>query len=189
MLSPGAFDVLCVSTGALFARLLTSSSFICSFFVSLAGHQPAANPVAFTLGQTVHMHLTHGETVSFNRRFTNVGASVSNGVFTCTVPGVYAFHVYFMSHDNTTTWLEIYQNDNYMASLYAHINQDYADAGNSIILHLAEGDRVYVKAMDSFDVTLYGQPGDTYTTMTGVLIAQDPAHGTGKDICILMILA
>ena len=54
---------------------------------------------------------------------------------------------------------------------------DYADAGNTAVLKLIVGDRVYVKAHDNYDNAIYGQPGEIYTTFTGELVFPD---STGK---------
>lgn len=62
--------------------------------------------------------------------------------------------------------------------MYAYIVNDYGAAGNAAILHLDVGDRVYVKARDNRDQTLYGQEHQIYTTFTGELLyADDSASG------------
>lgn len=58
-------------------------------------------------------------------------------------------------------------------TVYAYTYADYADAGNAAILHLNAGDRVYLKAHDDYDQTLYGADGEIYTTFTGELLFAD----------------
>lgn len=58
-------------------------------------------------------------------------------------------------------------------SVYAYTYADYADAGNAAILHLNVGDKVYLKAHDDYDQTLFGQGDQVYTTFTGELLFAD----------------
>lgn len=58
-------------------------------------------------------------------------------------------------------------------SVYAYTYADYADAGNAAILHLNVGDKVYLKAHDDYDQTLFGQGDQIYTTFTGELLYAD----------------
>lgn len=60
-----------------------------------------------------------------------------------------------------------------LPSVYAYIVNDYGAAGNAAILHLDVGDRVYLKARDNRDQTLYGQEHQIYTTLTGELLYAD----------------
>lgn len=54
--------------------------------------------VAFTLGQTNHLYLSHGEQLSYNKIITNLSAEFhSQGSFVCRRPGLYAFH-FFLWH-------------------------------------------------------------------------------------------
>lgn len=57
--------------------------------------------------------------------------------------------------------------------VYAYTYSDYADAGNAAILHLNVGDKVYLKAHDDYDQTLFGQGDQIYTTFTGELLYAD----------------
>lgn len=54
-----------------------------------------------------------------------------------------------------------------------YIVNDYGAAGNAAILHLDVVDRVYLKARDNRDQTLYGQEHQIYTTLTGELLYAD----------------
>ncbi|KAJ8319976.1 hypothetical protein KUTeg_001563 [Tegillarca granosa] len=122
-------------------------------------------------GQTAHLHLAQGETVPFNKEITNFGATFdSTNAFVCSVAGLYAFHFHALTRSGSEIWLEIFKNGQYLASEYASTTGDYAGAGQGILLHLVEGDRVYVKAHDNYDNAIYGAGDEDYSTFTGVLI-------------------
>ena len=115
--------------------------------------------------------MTKGEIVTYNKDITNVNAAfTSDGKFQVTIPGIYAFHFYSLSRSDGEIWLEFYKNEDYVVSIYAYTASDWADAGNSVILELQQGDTVYVKATDDYDNALYGAAGEVYTTFSGELL-------------------
>lgn len=59
-----------------------------------------------------------------------------------------------------------------MCSIFGYTAHGYADAGNSVLLHLNEDDKVSLKAHSSYSTTIYGT-GHVYTTFTGVLLNPD----------------
>jgi len=66
---------------------------------------PTTNLVAFTEGQTAHLHLTKGEILTFNKVITDIGSGIgSDGIFTCATPGLYAFHFYSLTRSNGEIW-------------------------------------------------------------------------------------
>ncbi|XP_060069407.1 uncharacterized protein LOC132549485 [Ylistrum balloti] len=128
---------------------------------------------AFSRGQTTHLHLVQGETLNYNKIITSVHTDVDNsGVFHAAQTGLYAFHFYSLTRENSELWVELYKNTQLICSAYAHnpSSSGYADAGNSALLNLNSGDTVYVKAHDAYDNSLYGASDEIYTTFTGVLI-------------------
>lgn len=63
-------------------------------FLSACVHCELAN-VAFTLGQTNHLYLSHGEQLTYNKIITNLLAQFdSRGSFVSRKPGLYAFHFF-----------------------------------------------------------------------------------------------
>ncbi|XP_033729112.1 uncharacterized protein LOC117318192 [Pecten maximus] len=154
-------------------------TFLCVVALTLAilgadGQGTSQIPVvAFSKGQTSHLHLIQGEILNYNKLITSVDSVVNNaGVFQANKKGLYAFHFYSLTRQNTELWLELYKNTDLICSAYAHnpSSSGYADAGNSALLFLNIGDTVYVKAHDAYDNTLYGASDEIYTTFTGVLL-------------------
>jgi len=76
-------------------------------------------------------------------------------------------------------------NGKLVASSYGYSTGTYADSGNSAMLHLTTGDRVYIKAHDDYDNALYGAPDQIYTTFTGVLL-DSGSYGTLVSITLLI---
>ncbi|XP_062579465.1 complement C1q-like protein 2, partial [Saccostrea cucullata] len=131
-------------------------------------------PTAFTKGQTTHLHLTKGEKIPFNKRITEIGAHFdSEGSFICQTPGLYAFTFHGLTANNWGLWVEMMKNDELIASIYAYTHNGYADAGNTAILHLNVGDKVYLKGHQGSNQTMYGSADQIYTTFTGELLHPD----------------
>ncbi|XP_069108631.1 complement C1q tumor necrosis factor-related protein 4-like [Argopecten irradians] len=147
---------------------------LCLSMLGADGQGTSVTPVAaFTKGLTSHLHLVQGENLNFDKIITNVNAHIdANGVFQATKQGMYAFHFYSLTRQNTELWIELYKNTELICSAYAHNPSQggYADAGNSALLYLTPGDTVYVKAHDAYDNTFYGEEDQIYTTFTGVLL-------------------
>lgn len=132
--------------------------------------------VAFTLGQTNHLYLGHGEQLAYNKVITKSSAYFDPlGSFVCRKPGLYVFHFFSLTHSQSKIWLELYRNTDYVCSIYAYTSHGYADAGNSVMLHLNEYDSVSIKSHSSYNTTLYGKSDQIYTTFTGVLLNPDEA--------------
>lgn len=69
-------------------------------------------------------------------------------------------------------FLEIYKNDSLLGSLYGHNSENYAAAGNVVVVHLNVGDRVQVKTKEtSYGVVLWGYYNGN--TFTGVELGSD----------------
>lgn len=132
--------------------------------------------MAFTLGQTNHLYLSHGEQLSYNKVVTNLSAHFdSAGSFVCRKPGLFAFHFFSLAHTQSKIWIELYKNTNYVCSIYGYTSHGYADAGNSVMLHLNENDSISIKSHASTNTTLFGTADEIYTTFTGVLLKPDTA--------------
>lgn len=132
--------------------------------------------VAFTLGQTNHLYLSHGEQLSYNKVVTNLSAHFdSAGSFVCRKPGLFAFHFFSLAHTQSKIWIELYKNTNYVCSIHGYTSHGYADAGNSVMLHLNENDIISIKSHASTNTTLFGTADEIYTTFTGVLLKPDTA--------------
>lgn len=79
-----------------------------------------------------------------------------------------------------TVWLELYHNHDYVTSAWGHTESGYADAGNTVILHLFSGDQVYVKTRNKIPVDLFGSTNQVYTTFSGNMLAPLTHNLDGK---------
>ena len=52
------------------------------------------------------------------------------------------FQFHMLAQNYRAAWLELYKNGDYIESIYGHNTDDYASGGNSVILHIAQGDQV-----------------------------------------------
>lgn len=130
--------------------------------------------VAFTLGQTNNLHLSHGEQMSYNKVITNLSAHFDSlGSCDCKKPGLYAVHFFSLAHTQSRTWMELYKNADYVCSIYGFTTHGFADAGNSVLLHLNENDDISIRSHASTNTTLYGTLDQIYTTFTGVFLNPD----------------
>ncbi|KAL3854209.1 hypothetical protein ACJMK2_013487 [Sinanodonta woodiana] len=138
--------------------------------------------IAFTLGHNEHLHDKIGSTIVFNKVIDVMGLSsdfLSSGVFTCPVDGVYKFQVYSLTASDKRLWLELYKNEELVASVYGYTPDNYAAAANAAILFLKEGDEIFVKTRNEYDVMVFGTPDQIYTTFSGVRL---PKSGVEDDI-------
>ncbi|XP_060578092.1 EMILIN-2-like [Ruditapes philippinarum] len=71
---------------------------------------------------------------------------------------------------DSSLFLEIYVNNQLLASLWGHTKGVYASAGNAVITSLVDGDVVSVKTRSQHAVNIYGKSGQIYTAFTGVQI-------------------
>lgn len=53
-------------------------------------------------------------------------------------PGLYVFQFHALSHSTSQMWLELHHNYNYVASIYGHVDNDYA-AGGKIVMNFIKG--------------------------------------------------
>lgn len=106
-----------------------------------------------------------------------MNAAVKDGVFTCTEPGLYKFQVFSLTKINSRLFLELYHNDEVVATLWGYTTSDYAAAGNAVVLELAEGDTVKVLSRDQYAVELFGTNEEIYTTFTGVQLGSNAIEG------------
>lgn len=145
-------------------------------YLSFSEFRPCESAnVAFTLGQTNNLYLIHGEQMSYNKAITNLSAHFDSlGSFVCKKPGLYAFHHFFsLAHTQSRTWMELYKNADYVCSIYGFTTHCFADAGNSVLLHLNENDVISIRSHASTNTTLYGTLDQIYTTFTGVFLNPD----------------
>ncbi|KAL4217357.1 hypothetical protein ACF0H5_023808 [Mactra antiquata] len=152
--------------------------FVCALILGLTGFASCQvnSHVAFSAGLTHDLTVLHAETIAYDKVFVNLGNAYNptTGVFTAPEPGLYGFQFHTLAHLDKSTWLELYQNGAYIASAYSHTDNDYATGGNSVVLKLAQGDTVQIKAVDNSygtDTNMYGQPNEIYSTFSGYLLA------------------
>ncbi|XP_060557879.1 complement C1q-like protein 4 [Ruditapes philippinarum] len=126
--------------------------------------------VAFSAGRTTNLNLNKDDVVIYDKVWSNAGNGYDNttGVFTCPVAGVYSFMYHGLSESAGTMSLDVYKNNDYQISAYAHNTADYAAASNALTVSLAVGDRVYVKGHGSS--ILYGRTDEVYSSFSGFLL-------------------
>ncbi|XP_061178652.1 uncharacterized protein LOC133187307 [Saccostrea echinata] len=157
--------------------ILLSNTVFCQF----------ADNVAFTLGQTKHLYLSHGEQIAYNKVITNKSATFDpQGSFICRKPGIYAFHFFSLAHTQSKIWIELYKNTNYICSVYGYTSHGYADAGNSVLLHLNLNDHVSIRTHQSYNTTLFGTDDEIYTTFSGILLSSDLFEHAYEDVTFSM---
>ncbi|KAH3706684.1 hypothetical protein DPMN_066072 [Dreissena polymorpha] len=126
-----------------------------------------AQEIAFTDGS-----LTTADRIVFTTVLANVGGAYdpSTGTFNCPTTGytcsskeycLLQFHT--LAPQDKSAWLELYHNQQYIASVYGKTTNEYAIAGNSVILQVNKGGQVYIRAVNArfgMGTDLYGQPDE-----------------------------
>ena len=90
-----------------------------------------------------------------------------------------------MSRQSEELWLDLRVNDRYICSIYAYTDYEWADAGNTAIVHLSAGDNVTVTAHAGLENHLFGSSDHIFTTFSGAQIISDAElrnPGTSKSI-------
>lgn len=147
-----------------------------TYFVRAAGHHghnqvtPTDKFVGFSAGLSKMVKTNDTDLIVYDRVFLNMGNGYDSttGVFTCPNAGTYAFLVHGVSTATSQLNLDIYRNNNYTVSVFAHIHNGYASGHQSIVLQLDEQDQVYVQARGV--TALYGQPNEIYSTFSGFMV-------------------
>ena len=125
--------------------------------------------MAFSKGLVATNDVKGGEIVKFNKDFTSIHTKFSHAAkFIVQTPGIYAFHINSLSERNRQVWLDVFKNRHYLVSLHAYTPNDYADAGNAIILDLKKLDQVFLKAVHAN--ALFGKGNEIYNTFSGELL-------------------
>ncbi|XP_033728708.1 complement C1q-like protein 3 isoform X1 [Pecten maximus] len=136
-------------------------------------HHGDKHVVAFAVGLTHTTTGNSGETVRYDKIFTNLGGGYdqNTGVFTAPKSGIYKFefHAYDANTDNAM-WLELVKNTELLVSL-AGFNS-HSSAGNSVIVFAGKGERVFVQVRQAQSFTLFGQKNQVYGTFVGHLIGE-----------------
>jgi len=78
-----------------------------------------------------------------------------------------------MTRESKELWLDLRVNNLTICSIYAYTNYEWADAGNTAIVHLYEGDNVTVNAHGDFASNIYGTSDHIFSTFAGVQIISD----------------
>lgn len=94
-----------------------------------------------------------------------------SGVFTCTRQGTYHFQVYAMSELDDRTFLDLYLNNQIVATMRGYSSNKRSNSANTALLRLQVGNTVMVKTRDQVDVSLATKTsGGLYTSFTGLQI-------------------
>ena len=117
-----------------------------TYFVRAAGHHghnqvtPTDKFVGFSAGLSKMVKTNDTDLIVYDRVFLNMGNGYDSttGVFTCPNAGTYAFLVHGVSTATSQLNLDIYRNNNYTVSVFAHIHNGYASGHQSIVLQLDE---------------------------------------------------
>lgn len=76
-----------------------------------------------------------------------------------------------MTRQNEKLWQELKLNRQHICSIFAFTEYEWAEAGNTVILHLQVGDNLTVAAVE--ENYLYGSSDHIFTTFSGALILSD----------------
>ncbi|XP_021340068.1 complement C1q-like protein 3 [Mizuhopecten yessoensis] len=136
-------------------------------------HHDDKHVVAFAAALTRTVTGNSGDTVRYDKIFTNLGGGYdrNTGVFTAPKSGIYKFdfHAYDSNTDHAM-WLELIKNTELLVSLAGY--SSHTSAGNSVIVFVGKGERVFVQVRQDQSFTLFGQKNKVYGTFVGHLIGE-----------------
>ncbi|KAH9490622.1 Complement C1q-like protein 2 [Bulinus truncatus] len=129
--------------------------------------------IAFSVGLTKTTEVLKGDIVKYREIYANIDDSynISTGIFTCPLDGHYIFHVGVIATCNRSVALNLYLNSEYKVSVYAYAENIYGTGGNTVILHLKQNNKVYLKT--ERDSELLGNATGIFNTFSGFLLFAD----------------
>ena len=115
-------------------------------------------------------HLGDKQTIKFDKVLLNDGNGYepNTGAFTSPLAGTYLFIYNFGHHGTGETWLELVKNgvSQNGAAVEGHFGSQNLQGGNAAIIHVDQGDTVWVDTWRVSDVTAQG----IFTTFSGVFL-------------------
>lgn len=78
-----------------------------------------------------------------------------------------------MTRQNEELWQDLLKNGNYVCSIYGYTDYEWVDAGNTVIIHLLEGDNITVVAHGDIENHLFGSEDHVFTSFSGAQIMSD----------------
>ncbi|VDI09007.1 Hypothetical predicted protein [Mytilus galloprovincialis] len=125
-----------------------------------------------TISQDV-VNLGDNQVIRFDRVYTNEGSDYNSltGIFTCEIPGLYAFYVHTLAEPGKHLETEITKNLQIMAYTYAKDKEAYSSGSNMAVMTLQKGDTVLVRSHGSQHDHNGSVIDSGYTSFSGFLIA------------------
>ncbi|XP_045162552.2 uncharacterized protein LOC123527266 [Mercenaria mercenaria] len=132
------------------------------------------DPIAFSVSQHAALSVKNETVLPYLHTITNHmnRNEISNGVFTSREGGKFKCQVYAVAANTKKLFLDIWHNDQRVASLYAH-SPHYGSGGNAVVLSLSEGDTVQVKTRINYPVDLFYATNRIYNTFTCAQIGSE----------------
>ncbi|XP_052074811.1 uncharacterized protein LOC127712415 [Mytilus californianus] len=118
-------------------------------------------------------NLGDNQVIRFDTVYTNYGSDYNHqtGIFTCAIPGLYAFYVHTLANPGKHLETEITKNLQPMASTYAYDKDFYSSGSNMAVMALQIGDTVLVRSHGSEHDHAGSVIDYMYTSFSGFLIA------------------
>ncbi|VDI64362.1 Hypothetical predicted protein [Mytilus galloprovincialis] len=133
-------------------------------------HQHDKNFSAFAASLTAKKILGSGETVKFDKVWTNVNNNYdpSTGVYTAPNSGVYQFSCSVMSGYKKSLRVFLWKNDRKTVAVFPG-NHGHDMATLNMVLELKKGDRVYIK-QGGTEKYIYTEAASNFSMFSGYLI-------------------
>ena len=143
----------------------------------------------FTAGLTSDTALSTHSQLVYNKLVTDIGGmySTATGKVTIGTSGIYIFHIHAHAQANDAVDLQVVHNETHVVCVFYAVISGMADprsaaAGNTFLMHMAQGDTVTVRNKETGVASgLTGLLTPT-NTMTGVLVASNADLNNGKNI-------
>ncbi|XP_060608068.1 uncharacterized protein LOC132760165 [Ruditapes philippinarum] len=139
---------------------------------------------AFSVTLNQHQDVASGNNIMYNNIVTDVNGAydVTTGVYTAPSSGLYIFHFFGLARQNMELYQELYHNNHYVCSIYGLTDQDWADAGNTVLLHLKQNDHISIRAHGNNSI--YGTPDEIYSTFSGAQLVTENDMYSGQEAII-----
>ncbi|KAH3771568.1 caprin-2-like isoform X2 [Dreissena polymorpha] len=131
--------------------------------------------VAFSATSNHHQNVMGNNIVQYHTKLVADGGVLDlfTGVFTVRSSGYYVLHFASTSMQNEELWLDLFVNEDYVCSIYARADFEWASASNSVVLHLSAWDKAGVFSRAGRVSRLYGSADYIFTSFSGTQIVSD----------------
>ncbi|XP_052266334.1 uncharacterized protein LOC127868529 [Dreissena polymorpha] len=135
--------------------------------------------IAFSVTANHHQNVIGDAIVQYHTKLVDDAGDLdlTSGIYMARSSGYYVLYFSSTSMQNEELWLDLWATkdhvERYICSIYAHVDFEWASAGNTVIVHLSSGEQVAVFSRPGHVSRLFGSYDYQFTSFGGSQIISD----------------